>query len=168
MVENDRAVPVVLAAYLTPFAAGRKGFFLMAILHSDLPASLDDHIAPFCFIANDPPVINYENPVLPGPVFVRDPLKIFLAAAPTQKTSARTGRPKIADCWVYRIEVRAPSPNCAQAGRDTVAEELQRNGIDFWHDGSSQPRRPVLVVGHPESMVRLAEAVTSGNLSFTR
>lgn len=148
--------------------AGKGFFFMFSVNLAHMPESLHGWIAPTCPITDTPPQSDHEQPVIPGPVFVDNPLQIFLAQAPSHRVSPRTGQPVAAELTVYRIEVQAPSAYYGQISRDRVAEELQQHGINFWEDGSSQPRRRVLLVGDGDSMHKLAEAVASGQLVLAR
>lgn len=162
MVKNDRALPVVLAAYPPPFAAGRKEFFLMSYSPNiPLPESLDRFFAPVCYIADSPPATDYVD-------FVAKPLEIALRTATTVQISARTGHPRPSTREFYQVVVRAPSPGHAEISRENVARALQREGILSADGHSPESNMRVILVDNPQSMVRLAEAVTSGNLSFAR
>ncbi len=162
MVENDRALPVVLAAYPTPFAAGRKRFFFMSYsVDMPLPESLDRFFAPVCYIADSPPATDYVG-------FVAKPLEISLRTATTVQISARTGHQRPSTREFYQVVVRAPSPGHAEISRENVARALQREGILSAEGHSPESNMCVILVNDPQSMAKLAAAATSGRLSFAR
>jgi hypothetical protein len=161
MVENDRAVPVVLAAYPTPFAAGRKGFFFMSYSPNiPLPESFP-YFGQFCYVADKPSEVGFSG-------IIGKPFEISLEVQNSFQVSQRTQDRRPSTRQFYQVVVKALSPDDATIRRKNVVDALQENGILFDEGHSPESNMRVILVDNPQSMAKLAAAVTSGNLSFAR